>query len=78
MKKTKNDIWWHIPKRKSPIAYSTRAANDLIVALAEDGGTIKEIYARINYDEEARAILRKYIDCGFGDIVAKEWFKGTV
>ena len=71
----KGDVLWLIPGRKKPIAYSTRATSDLIAVLAEDGGTISEIQPRINYDEDAKAVLQAYIDRGYGDIEAKQWFK---
>jgi hypothetical protein len=74
-RKIKGDVVWTIPTRKKPIAYSTRATSDLIVALAEDGSTIREIYQNINYDREAKDIMQKYIELGFGDTVAKTMFR---
>lgn len=68
-------VLWHIPGKKKPIATSTRATSDLIVALAADGGTIRDVYAQINYDVDAKAIMQKYIELGYGDIIAKEWFR---
>ena len=70
----KGDVQWYIPGRKRPIAYSTKAASDLIVVLSMEGGTIKEVQARINYDPEAKAVLQAYIDRGYGDIEARQWF----
>ena len=69
------DISWYIPKRKTPIAYSTKAACDLIVLLSQEGGTICEIQARINYDTEAKAVLQAYINKGYGEQIAAEWFR---
>ena len=74
-RRTKGDVEWHIPNRKTPIAYSTKAASDLIVALSQDGSTIREVYDRITYDIESRKILKAYIDKGYGDITAADWFK---
>lgn len=71
----KGDVHWHIPGRKKPIAYSTIATNDLIVLLSEDGGTITEVQRKINYDAEAKAVVQAYIDCGYGDVEARKWFK---
>ena len=71
----KGDVSWHIPGRKTPIAYSTKAASDLIVVLGEDGATIQEVRDRITYDLEAREVLRKYIEKGFGDIAANTFFR---
>ena len=71
-----HDVEWHVPGKKTPIAYSTRAASDLIEALAEDNpsATIKDLLGKINYDEEAKKVLQQYIDAGYGDQVANEWF----
>lgn len=75
-RKLKGDVLWYIPKKKKPIAYSSKAASDLIVLLAEEtNGTIKEVYEQINYDQEAKKVLKAYTDNGFGNIVAKEWFR---
>lgn len=71
----KGDVSWHIPGRKTPIAYSTKAASDLIVVLGEDGATIQEVRDRITYDLEAREVLRKYIEKGFGDIAVNTFFR---
>lgn len=71
-----HDVEWHIPGKKSPIAYSTVASSDLIEVLVEDNpsATIKEIFEKVNYDEEAKKVLQQYIDAGYGDQVANEWF----
>lgn len=74
-RKSKGDVSWHVPGRKTPIAYSTKATSDLIAVLAEQGGTIREVQSRINYDQEAKAVLQAYIDRGYGDTEARQWFK---
>ena len=71
----KGDVAWTVPGRKRPIAYSTRATSDLIAVLAEAGGTIREVQAQINYDQDAKAVLQAYIDLGYGDVEARQWFK---
>ena len=73
-RRSKGDVHWHVPGRKALIAYSTKAASDLIAALAEEGGTIQEVHDRITYDAEAREILEKYIAKGYGGIEARTWF----
>jgi len=73
-RRPKGDVFWYLPGRKKPIAYSTKAASDLIVALSEDGATIQEVHDRITYDREAQAILRKYIEKGLGEASAKSFF----
>lgn len=74
-RRRKGDVEWYIPSRKTPIAYSTKAASDLIVVLSQDGATIQEVYNRITYDVEARKILKIYIEKGYGQAIAREYFK---
>ena len=73
--KIKGDVHWHIPGKKKPIAYSTRATSDLIGLLAEDFETIQDVYDAIMYDQEAKSVLQKYIDLGYGSQIAREWFR---
>ena len=76
--KPKGDVLWYIPKGKTspkPIAYSTTATSDIIAVLAEDGCTIKQLKNKINYDEEAKDIIQKYIDLGHVELIAKDYFK---
>ena len=73
--KRKGDVHWFVPNKKKPIAYSTVAASDLIGLLAEDFETIQDVYDAINYDEEAKEILQKYIDLGYGNEIARNWFR---
>lgn len=75
MRKLKGNVEWRIPKRKTPIAYSTKATNDLIVTLAQDYETITDVYNAVNYDQDAKDILQKYIALGYGNEIAREWFK---
>ena len=75
MRKSKGDVQWCVPKRKTPIAYSTKATSDLIAVLAEDYETITDVYNAINYDQDAKDILQKYINLGYGNEIAREWFK---
>ena len=75
MGKVKGDIKWTAPNKKKPIAWSTRATSDLIVMLAQNHETITDVYNAINYDKDAKDILQKYIDLGYGNIIAKEWFR---
>lgn len=73
--KRKGDVHWYIPNKKKPIAYSTVATSDLIGLLSQDFETIQDVYNAINYDKEAREILHIYIDLGYGNEIASEWFK---
>lgn len=60
--KKKGDVAWHLPGKKKPFAYSTKADSDLIVALSAEYETIGEVYDNIHYAPDAKAILRKYIE----------------
>lgn len=75
MKKSKGDVEWRLSNKKRPIAYSTVATQDLIVMLAQDYDTIFDVYNAINYDEDAKGVLQKYIDLGYGNVIAREWFR---
>lgn len=74
-RKAKGDVQWTLPGRKTPIAYSTKAASDLIVVLSQDYTTIQEVHDHINYDIEARTVLEAYIKKGYGNAVACELFR---
>jgi hypothetical protein len=73
--KNKGDVYWMLPNKKRPIAYSTVATNQLVGLLSEEYETIQDVYNAITYDREAKEILQKYIDLGYGNEVAREWFK---
>lgn len=75
MKRSKGDVMYTVPNKKKPIAYSTVATQDLIVILAQDYETITDVYNAINYDQDAKDVLKKYIDLGYGDVIAREWFR---
>lgn len=69
------DVHWIVPGKKKPIAYSTTATSDLIVLLSKEYKTIKEVQAAINFDQEAKDVLQKYIDAGYGEQIAQDFFK---
>ncbi len=75
MRRSKGDVEWRVPKRKTPIAYSTKATSDLIAVLSQDYETITDVYNAINYDQDAKEILKKYIELGYGNEIAREWFE---
>ena len=75
MKKSKGDVEYRLPNKKKPIAYSTKATSDLIAVLVEDHQTITDVYNAINYDRDAKEILYKYIELGYGNEIAREWFR---
>ena len=72
---TKGNVMWTIPNRKKVIGYTTKATSDLIVLLAETNETIEDCYNAINYDKDGKEILKKYIDLGYGNIIARKWFR---
>ena len=67
-------VQWHVPKRKRPIAYSTKATSDIITTLMGNL-TIKELRERITYDVEVKQVLDEYIKRGFGDWLCREHFQ---
>lgn len=70
------DITWYAPHQKSPIAYSTVAVRDLIGAMVDDNqtATVRELQAKIKYDQDAKKVLQQYIDAGYGDDTASDYF----
>lgn len=64
---------WHLPAPRggfSPrrFATTTRATSDLIEALAGDGHTVQSAHDVINYDEDAKAVLARFVDAGHGSV----------
>ncbi len=71
-----HDVQWAVPGQKMPIAYSTTATSDTISVLADENptATISELQGLIHYNPEAKKVLQQYIDAGYGNQVANEWF----
>ena len=69
------DVSWTVPNRKRAIGYSTKATSDLIVVLSQDGSTIQEVYDKINFDVDGKKVLQEYIRRGYGNVVARDWFR---
>lgn len=51
-------------KNSRPIAYSTVATSDLIVALYEQYGDLRLVYENIHYDKEAKEVVAEYLKRG--------------
>jgi hypothetical protein len=70
------DSEWYVPGHKQAIAYSTTATSNSIGAMADDNpmATISELLDMFVYDDEAKKVLSAYIDNGYGDQIAGEWF----
>ena len=62
--KPKGDVAWFIPNRKTPIAYSTKSTKDLLDTLFEQFNDLEEVYRNIRYDEDAKRIVKLYLDKG--------------
>ena len=73
-KQYRDEVQWYVPNKKRPIAYSTEATSDLIAGLSWQYETIYDVYNAVNYDVDAKEILQKYIDLGYGNEIARNWF----
>ena len=71
-----HDVIWFALNSDVIIAYSTVAASNLIEVLAQDSPTmtISELHDTINYDLEAKKVLKAYIKYGYGDFIAWDYF----
>lgn len=65
----KNDVQWIFPTNKNPFAYSTKATSDLIVSLSEKYLTVKDVFNNINYDDEAKEIVKQFINAGYSNFI---------
>lgn len=66
-RRTTGDVYWRVPGRKRPVAYSTRATSDLIVGYSEEGHTFASARVEIRWDQEAHTVLDTFIGLGHGD-----------
>ncbi len=66
------DVNWYLPHLKNCFTTSTVATSDLIVVLSEQYLTTKDIYKAINYDPEAKEIVKHYIDNGYGNFLLRD------
>lgn len=62
---------WHMPDGRGGFkarrfATTTQATSDMIRYLAEDGLTVQAAHDALLYDPEGKAVLRAFIDAGFG------------
>lgn len=58
---------WFLPGKKRRFATSTVATSLLIVIASDEGCTVTQAREWINYDDEARGILRAFEAAGYGD-----------
>ncbi len=65
------DVEWFLPgskKNSRPIAYSTVATSDLIVALYNQYGDLRLVYENLHYDEDAKKVVSEYLKRGIYEI----------
>lgn len=62
---------WFLPGKKRRFATSTQATSLLIVLAAGEDRTVTQAREWINYDDEARDILRAFEDAGYGDTLLR-------
>lgn len=70
----KGVVQWFMPDRKTPIITSTKTAYDTIEVLSEKFNTLQDVYEHIGYDHEAKTVVGKYIENGYGSYSGKEVF----
>lgn len=68
-------VQYYVPGKKRPIAYSSKSTSDLIGILSEIFYSIKDVQRAIFYDPTAKDILQIYIDKGYGDTIASDFFR---
>lgn len=69
----KGDVNWYLPNTNKAFAYSTKSTSDLIVVLSETNTTTIDVYNAINYDNEAKDILKHFIDKGYGNYIFQDF-----
>ncbi len=74
-RKPKGDVEWYIDRRKTPIAYSSKATSDLIVILAQENETVQDVCNAVTYDTEAKKVLQAYISRGYGNKIARTMWR---
>lgn len=73
IKQNAKNVYWTLPHQKRYFASSTIATDDLIIALSEDNMTVKDVYNLINYDKDAKKILKVFIDNGYENFIMKDF-----
>lgn len=71
-----HDVQWTVPGHKQPIAYSTVATSNTIGVIADDHPTetIEGLKKYLPYGYDEKKVLDAYIQNGYGDQIANEWF----
>ena len=73
------DVEWGTPDDHTPIAYSTRETSRQITKAAQNNpsATISDLRNLVS-DTAAKKVLQAYVDAGYGNQVASEWFNPSV
>lgn len=66
-------VYWSFPNEKGNFAQSTVATSDVITVLSEMYLTTIDVYHMIHNDNEAKEILKKYIEKGYGNFVLRDF-----
>lgn len=77
-KNNKGDVAYYLPNIKSPIAYSTIYTAKLLIILSEIFGSINSVFKAIYRSQEAKSVLEKYIDKGYGEEIASRFFNNQL
>ena len=67
------DVYWTLPHQKRYFMSTTIATDNLIVSLSEENMTVKDVYEAINYDEDAKEVLKYFIDAGYENFIMKDF-----
>ena len=67
------DVYWTLPHQKRYFMSTTIATDNLIVSLSEENMTVKDVYEAINYDEDAKEVLKHFIDAGYENFIMKDF-----
>ncbi len=68
-----NDVYWYYPHLKKSFGATTISSSQLIETIIKDNMTVKDVYNAINYDLDAKEILRCYIEKGYGNFIMKDF-----
>lgn len=66
-------VEWYLPNEKRKFAESTVATSDLITVLSEEYLTTLDVYHAINYDDDAKGIVKHFIENGYGNFLLKDF-----
>lgn len=66
-------VEWYLPNEKRKFAESTVATSDLITILSEEYLTTLDVYHAINYDDDAKGIVKHFIENGYGNFLLRDF-----